>query len=201
MNEELELSRVQLEAMTSRRNVNRTLDAETAALRDNFRAFGHATEQAAADFDEAALIERLQDSLGFPSHDISVRPRSTVSIWPLLLSGALAASALISAIRIAATWPDSPQLVSPPVVVASDSRGANETRALAPPAGENNSPALFTLSDQAHVSWHDDLDDEISAAQSALAGVASNAASLDSSLSSIGDQLDAMASDLTEGSL
>jgi hypothetical protein len=51
------------------------------------------------------------------------------------------------------------------------------------------------------VSWHDELDDEIIAAQSVLAGVAGKTTLLDGSLSSMDEQLEAMANDMTEGSL
>lgn len=199
MNEELELSRDQLEAATTRASASTALDAEAAALGESFRAFGQTAERTAGEFDEAALIEQLQSTLLERSslQVIACKSRGARSLWPLLLSGAIAASALIAAVRIAATWPTQP----PQVVVSPSHQETEGPRALAPAIVKGSAPAEASVPEQAYLTWHDELDDEIIAAQSVLAGVAGKTTPLDGSLSSMDEQLEAMASDLSEGSL
>jgi hypothetical protein len=134
-----------------------------------------------------------------PSSSLKVIPaqHGKRSIWPLLLSGAIAASALIAAVQVAATW----STQEPQAAVAPNLEAAPKAHVAASAAKPDSSTAEAAVTRPLYAPWHDDLDDEIIAAQSVLAAVAGKTASLDGSLSSIDEQLDAMASDLTEGSL
>jgi hypothetical protein len=145
-------------------------------------ALGHAVENAArADYDEAALIARVQSAC---RHEADVElPRGQASrVWPLLLSGALAAAALVAAVRIAVTWP-----ASTDVVVTQP----------APAAGDSHVDPL-TPTDESAVagSWHDPLDEEIAAAQSSLTRLGASPGGIDGTLSNMNQTLEAMSDEL-----
>src|SRR5688500_15528570 len=111
MTDDLPLSDNQLRLATSRSLPAGTqLDSDTAAARESYLALGAALESAATNLDEAALIEQLASgrpgtdakrwsppvSVGARNNHTVGRASSTHNWWPLILCGALAASALFA---------------------------------------------------------------------------------------------------------
>lgn len=189
------LDRLQLEAATSRKQPSgAALGGETSALRDGFMALGRAVEAAAdADFDEAALVARVQAMSAVESAPI--RPVRAVGInWPVLLSGALAAAALIALVRIAANLPESDQIVIAPRAATQDSTLPHEQ-------GFADNGSSDPASDSANLAWDDPLDDEIAAAQSNLADLSGRLTGIDGSLSNMNQTLEALSDDLSGESL
>jgi hypothetical protein len=188
MNDESQHGREQLEAATSRSlRTNAALDAETSALRDGFMALGRAVEAAATDYDEAALIARVQSACRHEAA-IELPNRNASRLWPLVLSGALAAAALVAAVRIAVTWPaDTSVVVTQPAPAA---------------AGDSHVDPLTPTDDSAVAgSWHDPLDEEIAAAQSSLARLGASPGGIDGTLSNMNQTLEAMSDELIGESL
>lgn len=182
MTSDQQLDRQQLEAATSRLlPADAVLDAETSTLRDGFIALGKAVE--AADYDEAALLARVQAAC--VNDDASPQPRAiSTASWTLLLSGALAASALIAMARIAVSWPDRHQVV------------------VAPPSPERDEVDSATASFDASLpAWDDPLDDEIAAAENSLADLSGRWTGIDGSLSNMNQSLESLSDDLSDGSL
>jgi hypothetical protein len=187
MNDETQLDREQLEAATSRSlPAGAPLESETSALRDGFIALGHAVERAAADYDEAALIARVQSACRRDAA-AELPSRSAVRYWPLVLSGALAAAALFAVARIVVTWPAANEAV----VVAPQSPTT-------PMAGGG---PVATGTDRSALAWDDPLDEEIAAAQSSLADLSGRPTGIDGALSNMNQTLEALSDDLSGGSL
>jgi hypothetical protein len=184
MTSDEQLDRRQLEAATSRSLPSAvTLDAETSTLRDGFMVLGQAALAAGTDFDEAALLARVQASC---LNDVaSPRPRKiSTAGWTLLLSGALAAAALVAMARIAGSWPDHEQVV------------------VAPPSPELDEVDSATASFDASLpAWDDPLDDEIAAAESSLSDLSGRWTGIDGSLSNMNQSLESLSDDLSDGSL
>lgn len=188
MNDETQLTREQLDAATSRSlPPGAPLDSETSSLRDGFMALGRAVESAAADYDEAALIARVQSACRRESAT-ELPARNAARLRPLLLSGALAAAALVAAARIVVTWPaDTAVVVTHP----------------APTAADDSKVDPLTPTDDSAVagSWHDPLDEEIAAAESSLTRLGSSSGGIDGALSNMNQTLEAMSDDLFGESL
>jgi hypothetical protein len=182
MTSDQQFNRQQLEAATSRLlPADTVLDAETSTLRDGFIALGKAVE--AADYDEAALLARVQAACESDRTPPQPRAISTAS-WTLLLSGALAAAALIAMARIAVIWPDRHQVV------------------VAPPSPELDEVDSATASFDAWLpAWDDPLDDEIAAAENSLADLSDRWTGIDGSLSNMNQSLESLSDDLSDGSL
>ena len=191
MNDETQLDREQLEVATSRSLRTNALDAETSALRDGFMALGRAVETAAADYDEAALIARVQSACRRDAA-AELPTRNAARLWPLFLSGALAAAALVAVARIAVTWPAGAAVVvtQPAPTAAGDSN--------ADPAIE---PLIPTEESAIAGSWHDPLDEEIAAAQSSLTRLGASPGGIDGTLSNMNQTLEAMSDELVGESL
>jgi hypothetical protein len=192
MNDREQLDRQQLEAATSRSlHATRALDSETSALRDGFITLGRSVEAAAADYDEAALIARVQAAC--LNDDAPVMPaRRGAPVWALLLSGVLAASALIAVVRIVAIWTDSAAVVAQPTLPTRNTEDPQ------PDALVNDGTSSAA---DAAIAWDDPLDDEIAAAQSSLADLSGPLIGIDSELSNIHQSLDALSHDLSGESL
>jgi len=191
MNDEPKLTAEQLAQATSRAlPPDAALDAETAALREGFLRFGGAVEAAGGSFDEAALIARLTSTA--PAGEI--RPagstKAATNLWPLLLSAALAASALVAIVRTVSLWP----AASDGIAVVTPS----------PAAPEQLSPVDLgpgAVAGPSQLAWSDPLDEEIASAQAAVERLGGPTADLDGSLQSFGSRLEALAAELESGSL
>jgi len=153
------------------------LDAETASLRDGFLALGSAVEAAAGPPDEAALLARLKRPRASDAR-VTARPRKRDWL-PLLLAGALAASALIAIARVA--------MVS------------QSTDAIAElPAGQRQS----TLPDHLVAAmWNDSLDEEILLAALSIDQLSGKNRGFDRSLLHMNERLEALSQELATESL
>lgn len=187
MNDDHELTEEQLRLATSRALVEGAkLDAETAALREGFIALGSALESATGRFDEMGLIERLTAS----SHDVEdaceLRSKSELvsrNWWTMVLSGALAAAALVAVIRIAIESRENVATVGPSQPALS--------------APEQEDATLTSLAE----AWNDPLDDEIALAAETIGQLASRHRDFDDSLSEINQRLEALSMELGSESL
>src|SRR5690348_4994346 len=155
MKDERQLSDEQLRLATSRSVPSKVvLDGETAAARDGFLLLGAAVEKAASNFDEAALLARLQKSCMATPVILPQRQELARDWMSLVLAGALAAAGLIAIVRIAT---DSG---TKGVQVAKIERSAQSPAGGAIAAGPSRS--MFAWNDS--VGWNDSLDDEIALA-------------------------------------
>lgn len=189
MSEDAKITEEQLQQATSRALPAAPLDAQTAALREGFLQFGRAVEAANADFDEAALVAKLTQSLTTENSPTVVAPhKEQNSWWPALLTAALAASALVAIVRIVAVSP------GPDTVVVAPA--APEPNAAQPTVPETNLDELPLLA-----AWSDPLDDEIASAQDEVEKLTGQATGLDGSLESFGSRLEALSAELESGSL
>ncbi len=196
MNGDQQLDRQQLEAATSRTlPTSAALDSETSALRDGFIAVGKAVESAAADYDEAAFLARVQAAC--LQEDTLVAPATrTTPTWALLLSGVLAASALIAVVRIVVTWPSAAAVVVAPSVPTPNSDPQPEpSRAIV------NDQTTEPGASYSALAWDDPLDQEIAAAQSSLADLSGPLTGIDGHLSNMNQSLEALSDDLSGESL
>jgi len=193
MHDESEQNEKQLRLATSRsQSVGASLDAETAAERDGFLALGGALDAAAGQFDEAALIARLQQScLSKEAAAVVLPSRRTASTWQMAFGVALAAAALVAIVRI--TTPLSVMLPANKIAVAKhetpQSPGANRT----PDAAEMISPSRGP--------WLDPLDDEIALARAEFHRLSEGERGVDGSLSRMNERLEALSQELFQGSL
>jgi hypothetical protein len=197
MNDETQLDRQQLETATSRSlPAGAPLDGETSALRDGFMSLGRALEGAAADFDEAALIARVQSACRRDSA-VDVPSRNMARYWPLLLSGALAASALVAVLRIVANWPTANDaFVGAPQSPTQTNEQPQDSR----PQFADDGPSAPNSSTSA-LAWDDPLDEEIAAAEVGLADLSGRLIGIDGALSNMNQTLEALSDDLSAGSL
>jgi hypothetical protein len=193
MNRDQQHEREQLEAATSRAAGVAAQDAETAALRGGFVALGQALETAAADYDEAALIARLQASCAGDLQVAVPQPADrSAKLWQLVLTGALAASALFAIVRITISWSAGNVVaVAPAAPSGPDIAVQQETPVV------DIEPDALAQSD----AWDDPLDEEIVAAQDSLAELVGSPQTIDGALSNMNQTLEALADDLDGGSL
>lgn len=179
MNDESPLTAEQLAQATSRAlPPGAALDPQkTASLREGYLHFGRSVEAANREFDEAAFLSKLTAAT-----ETTLRPNK--NWWPLVLTAALAASALVAIVRTVAVWP-APQKE---VVTAPQLPSTPES-----PAGATDSIS--------QLAWSDPLDEEIASAQDAVGRLGGGPADLDGSLMSFGSRLEALAAELESGSL
>jgi hypothetical protein len=150
------------------------LDAETAAARDSFLALGAALESATSEFDEAEFVSRLS------REQTCSRNRPTNDVWPYLIAGVLAASALFAIVRIAFMSQEArPQIA----VITKPDREAKVQRP---------SPTL---------TWNDPLDDEIALAAATIEQFGSHTRGFDGSIIQMNVQLEALSQELLRESL
>jgi hypothetical protein len=185
MNDELKITHEQLRLATSRTlPSNASLDSETTAVRDGFLSLGAAVESAAGNFDEAALLARLQKSCV-----ATVVPPQRQE-WPrewmtLILTGALAAAGLIVMARIATeSQPTGPQV--------AQAENSAPMRTVSPPE---------TMSNRSMFAWNDPLDDEIALASATIEQFTGRSRGFDDSLLDMNDQLRALSQELTNETL
>ena len=193
MNSDDRQEREQLEAATARAHESGVaLDSETSALRSGFLSLGQALDKAAAEYDEAALLGRLQASCAEENRiKLPDDSRSSTILWQLLLSGALAASALFAIVRIVASWP------AGEVVVAPAAPADSQVAVLQEAQGSDPEQDGWEQAD----AWDDPLDEEIVAAQDSLADLAGQPVGIDGALSNVNQTLEALADDLAGESL
>jgi hypothetical protein len=162
------------------------LDAETAAAREGFLVLGAALESAASHIDEQALVDQILGlSVGSAESRVEVAVRSPARRdWlPLVLGGALAASALIAIARIV--------LISHQDSAAMEVAQAPRDSALT----KAESPVLTAAS------WNDSLDDEIALAALAIEHLATRHPGFDGLLSEMNERLEALSQELSGESL
>jgi len=206
MNDELNtpMTEEQLRLATSRSLPGGAkLDAETASLRDGFLSLGSALEAAGGDFDEAALIAKLTaartpgtDATALVAHgelqpvEPASRVPSAVQLTVLLVSAALAASAVFAFLRMTANQPAAVEIAKAP--------GKAVDRSLAPVVEKVNEagPSYEVVG-----AWSDPLDDEIAVAQAEMNWLGSRRYGVDGSLSQVGQQLEALSLELVGESL
>jgi hypothetical protein len=190
MNEVTPITAGQLQQATSGKPAAAPLEAETAALRESFLQFGRAVESAAGDFDEAALVAKLTRSLAEENQPLPApRMKDQTAWWPAVLTLALAASALVAIVRIAAEWPQN--------TVATNTVAPNTVAPTQP--GQAQPPPEIQLVTSA--TWSDPLDEEIASAQAAVERLAGRTSDLDGSLENFGSRLEALSAELESGSL
>lgn len=192
MNDPIQLTDEQLRLATSRTlPAGAQLDAQTSAARGTFLSLGSALESAASNFDEAALISKLSNShvvCGSPDPAYAQtcsRSRATSQAWPLLLCGALAASALFAIVRIVTMLPQT----GPQIVIAPQPGRATAVEQLAP------APSRSTAG------WNDPLDDEIALAAATIEQYGSRRRGFDGSIMEMNVQLEALSQELLLESL
>jgi hypothetical protein len=175
MNDESKLTDDQLRLATSRSLLaDSALDADTSAARDSFLGLGSAVESAARDFDETALINRLTTTcVSSP-----VKPARDW-LWPLIVTGALAAGMLLAIARIAAERKHSNDHA--PVANFPTRQAPAETIPIVP---------ITT------VAWNDPLDDEIALAAATIHEFSGTDRGFDGSLLDMNDQLQALSREL-----
>lgn len=179
MNNELKLTDDQLRLATSRSlSEDVPLDNDIAASREAFLSLGASVESAAHNFTEAALLARLQNSCVHAPIILPQRPNSRHDWISLVLTGALAAAALVAMARI----------------VTDSSAGrqhlAVKVKTIEGVTGVPMVPA-----------WNDSLDDEIALASATLDQFNSRTRGFDDSLLDMNDQLQALSQELTTETL
>jgi hypothetical protein len=158
--------------------------------RDGFLALGGALDAAAGQFDEAALIARLQ---------LACLTKDDVT-------------AVLPSHRIASTWQMSSASRSPRLHVAisaSSRSGCDITcgKTLVVKQEPSRSPAMAPgpviaeATSPARGLWFDPLDDEIALAQAEFQRLAGGQRGVDGSLSQMNDRLEALSDELFRGSL
>jgi hypothetical protein len=181
-----ELNEIQLRQATARDSTaDSGEEAEAAALHKSFLSFGAAVEASAADFDEAALISRLEQSC-LPGAACEKKTVTHVAPrpgwWLVIACGALAATLLFAVARIVLFPPDNTATIASTSKSDSDD-AANEARVLGLASG-----------------WHDPLDDELALAAATIQQLATPR-SFDGSLWQVGERLDALSEELSRESL
>ncbi|HEY2413752.1 MAG TPA: hypothetical protein VGI40_15990 [Pirellulaceae bacterium] len=186
MNDELQLSDEQVRLATSRAVPGEaSFDGETAAARDGFLSLGAAVEAAAGNFDEAALLARLQKSC-VTAPVVVLRRRESARDWmSVVLAGALAAAGMIAIVRIA----------TDPGTTGSQ---VAQLEKRVPPAGVEPVEAFPSRS---MFAWNDPLDDEIALASATIEQFTSRGRGFDGSLLDMNDQLKALSQELTNETL
>jgi len=175
MNDEPKLTDEQLRLATSRNlPPDSALDDDTSSARDSFLALGSAVESSARNFDEAALVNRLTSTCiaapAQPAHDW---------LWPLIVTGALAAGMLLAVARIATERKHKDEHV--PVANLPTRQTPAETLPLV---------SITT------VAWNDPLDDEIALAAATIHEFSGTNRTFDGTLLDMNDQLQALSREL-----
>jgi len=188
MNDELHLTDQQLRPATTRSLPDAvSLEAEVAMARDDFLALGSALDSAAAQFDEAALVARLQKSCLASDAVLTLpgeRKPASRNRWALVLAGSLAAAALLAIARIASESWQRDAVVATPVTPGSPAR--------APRAVPDKRLAA---------AWNDPLDDEIALAAATIDRFGGHSRNVDDSLLEMNERLDALSQELKGDSL
>jgi hypothetical protein len=174
MNDDVNLTDEQVKLATTRSlPADAALDAETVAVHESFMALGSALESSGGQFDEAALIARLEES--WLREQKRVRRPSQRDWWTIVVSGALAAAVL--------------------VVIGWIGWGLRHRDALVavPPSANHSLP----LTD----AWNDPLDDEIAFAAATIGQLTGRNRGFDDSLLEMNERLEAMSQELLGESL
>lgn len=186
MNDELKLTDDQIRLATSRNLPgDAPLDNETAAVRDGFLSLGSAVEAAAGNFDEGALLTRLQKSC-VVAPVVVPRRRELPRDWlSLSLAGALAAAGLVAIVRI-----------------AGESRSTDLHIARIESSAQRSAASIVeAVPSRSMFVWNDPLDDELALASAAIEQFSSRSRGFDDSLLDMNDQLRALSQELTNETL
>lgn len=185
MNEELPLTDEQLRVATTRAlPPSVQLDSETSTARESFLSLGSAIESASTNFDQAALLARLNKSC-LESPVVIFKPAKTKRDWlSLLLTGALAAAALVAIVRI-----------------ANESSGTARPVAAIQWSTARTGPEDGLTPQQIALAWNDSLDDEIAVASATLQQYGTRNRGFDTSLLDMNDRLEALSQELSNDTL
>jgi len=181
MNDELKTDDQLRLATTRSLTTHEPLEAETASAREAFLALGLAVEAAAANFDEAALVQRLTATC-LPERPIVEAPEKHHNWWPLIASGAIAAGMLLAIAEIAREH----QVHTVPVA------GAGQTVTTTPKT-IRKTPQV-AASEEA---WKDPLDDEIALAAVTIQHFSPTTRGFDGSLLEMNEQLESLSRELS----
>lgn len=197
MNDELK----QLEQATSSLPVQ-NLDAETAALREGWRALSASLDKYNGQFDEAALLSKLQREIFVPPQASETNGKSGGWIVvAALLGGALAASLLLM-VALAGGWFGQQPIAKPTQTVPPQQNRLAASPNLRPaPAVESPSRHGINEHDGSTSTWDDPLDSQISVAALKMQTMQQPASRLDATISTLNYQLKQMAQDLDQGAL
>jgi len=185
MNDEFNLTDDQLHLATSRLLPSSAqTDSDTAAAREVFLTLGASVESAASNFDQAAFLIRLERSCRGAT--VTGPKAEPVRDWlTLILSGALAAAALIAIVRIAV-----------------DSRTANQQVAASNYAESPTAIRPIGMSPtQSIIAWNDSLDDELALAAATLEQFGGRRRGFDDSVLNMNEQLQSLSQELLGESL
>jgi len=179
MNDELKTDEQLRLATTRSLTTQEPLEAETASAREAFLALGSSVEAAAANFDEAALVQRLTETC-LPQAPVVQAPAMHRNWWPLIASGAIAAGMLLAIAQIAS------ERQQHNVPIAGGSQTAIAT------------PKTTKSSEVAAVSelWNDPLDDEIALAAVTIQQFSPATRGFDGSLLEMNDQIESLSREL-----
>ena len=183
--------RKQLELATSNAP-EQNFDAETAELREGWRVLTKSLQQSSGQFDEGALVAKLQ-------HEMAASPRRAETngwsrgwmVVAALLGGALAASLLLMVALAGGFFGRQP--------IAKPKTSTPQQKNLA--AAPKINPAPVVENDGSTFSWDDPLDSQISVAAAQMQTMQKPALPLDASISTLNYQLQQMAQDLDDGAL
>ena len=183
--------RKQLELATSN-SPEQSLDAETAELREGWRVLAKTLQQNSGQFDEGALISKLQREMA--ASPLQAKTKGQSRGWMVvaaLLGGALAASLLLMVALAGSFFGRQP--------IAKPKTGAPQQKDLA--AAPKINPMPVVENGSSTLSWDDPLDSQISVAAAQMQTMQKPALPLDASISTLNYQLQQMAQDLDEGAL
>jgi hypothetical protein len=179
MNDELKTDEQLRLATTRSLTTHEPLEAETTSARDAFLALGSAVEAAAANFDEAALVQRLSENC-LPESPAVQAPAMHRNWWPVIASGAIAAGMLLAIAEIARER----QVHTVPVA------GAGQTVTTTPKTVRT--PQVAAVSQL----WNDPLDDEIALAAVTIQRFSPAMRGVDGSLLEMNDQIESLSREL-----
>ena len=182
--------RKQLELATSNAP-EQNLDAETAELREGWRVLTKSLQQSSGQFDEGALVSKLQREMAASPRRAETNGQSRGwMVVAALLGGALAASLLLM-VALAGGFFGRQPVARPKATAPRQNNVA---------AAPNIKPAPLVANDGS-LSWDDPLDSQISVAAAQMQTFQKPALPLDASISTLNYQLRQMAQDLDDGAL
>lgn len=180
----------QLELATSSAP-EQNLEAETAELREGWRALTKALEQSGGRFDEGALLSKLQREVSASPLRAETNDQGRGWIVVAALLGGTVAASLLLMVALAGGFFGRQPIAKP---TKTSTPQQNNLAVKTAPSGINES-------DGSTPSWDDPLDSQISVAAAQMQTFQKPALPLDASISTLNYQLRQMAQDLDEGAL